>query len=790
MATYGPTAISQPAGAIIIHPGDNVSAIVNSAPTGATFFFEAGVYRGVSLSPKEGQTFIGEQGAVLNGSTLLTNFTHEGSHWVIGGQTQEGFRNATDQGESGSMRAGYPETVYIDNKPLTPVDALSKLAPGKFYFDYAADKIYIGDNPAGHKVEAGTLDHAFEGKAKGVTVQNFVVEKYSNPVQTGAIEGNQSWKIIDNEVRLNYGAGMRADANSQMVGNFIHDNGQMGIGDYDHVKTNLLVEGNEIARNGWWSGIDVFWEGGGSKFKYTDGLIVRDNYSHDNKGFGLWTDINNINSIYENNVIVHNSGGGINHEISYHAIIRNNVLMGNGYQSQGDGWMWGDQIQIQNSSNVEVYGNKVDMTGAEGGNGIGLIQQNRGSGNHGPWVTTGNNIHDNIIVSKDGNGSVGGAADFNAGGLLNGGNVWKNNAYYMPSGDHFRWGNTLSFTEFKAATGETGTISQAYPNTGAWVTVNGAIPSDTGTGTSPGNTSTDHGTSTGSSGSGAAAGGTGTGTGDTSTDHGTSTGSSGSGAAAGGTGTGTGNTSTDHGTSTGSSGTDTAGNDPPQFHFVDGNHRANDLFGSAMDDVMHALRGSDRLAGGDGNDHLFGGRGNDILFGGAGNDEIHGGDGRDVIKGDAGSDFIYGGSGKDVLLLSGDFGDYTIDVRGNSVQFTHAGETDVVRGVEQFHFDDGTYVIRNHSLVQINPTNGLDALLAKATAWDALQAQHTESAQQTNTTLADLTLELASGTKPAAATSDPVPSTGVGSVDASAHVDHVTDLTTHHHDHQHHHIFG
>src|SRR5262245_40340781 len=107
MATYGPTAISPPAGAIIIHPGDNVSSIVNSAAVGTTFFFEAGVYRGVSLSPKEGQSFIGEQGAVLNGSTLLTNFTNEGSHWVIGGQTQEGLRQLTDHGEAGAMRAGY-----------------------------------------------------------------------------------------------------------------------------------------------------------------------------------------------------------------------------------------------------------------------------------------------------------------------------------------------------------------------------------------------------------------------------------------------------------------------------------------------------------------------------------------------------------------------------------------------------------------------------------------------------------------------------------------------------------
>src|SRR5262249_953579 len=130
---------------------------------------------------------------------------------------------------------------------------------------------------------------------------------------------------------------------------------------------------------------------------------------------------------------------------------------------------------------------------------------------------------------------------------------------------------------------------------------------------------------------------------------------------------------------------------------------------------------------------------------------------------------------------------YTIDVRGNSVQFTHAGETDVVKGVEQFHFDDGTYVIRNHSLVQTNPTNGFDALLAKAGAWDALQAQHAGATQQSNAGLTEITeLDLTSGAKPAASVPDSVPSTPVESVDASAQVNHCTGLS----DHDHHHIFG
>ncbi len=73
MGTYGPKATSAPTGAIILNPGDNIAALVSAAPAGATFYFEPGVYRGVSLAPKDGQTFIGAQGAILNGSAVLSN---------------------------------------------------------------------------------------------------------------------------------------------------------------------------------------------------------------------------------------------------------------------------------------------------------------------------------------------------------------------------------------------------------------------------------------------------------------------------------------------------------------------------------------------------------------------------------------------------------------------------------------------------------------------------------------------------------------------------------------------
>src|SRR5206468_1827793 len=126
-----------------------------------------------------------------------------------------------------------------------------------FYFDYAADKIYIADNPAGHTVEAGKLADAFHGSASNVTIENLVIEKYDPEIQYGAIRGDQNWTIQNNEVRLNYAAGITANDGSQIIGNYVHDNGELGVAG---VGNNILVQGNELARNGFWSGIDPLWE--------------------------------------------------------------------------------------------------------------------------------------------------------------------------------------------------------------------------------------------------------------------------------------------------------------------------------------------------------------------------------------------------------------------------------------------------------------------------------------------------------------------------------------------------
>jgi hypothetical protein len=251
-----------PAVAIRITPGANIRGVVARAAQGASFCLQAGEYRMQSVQPKKGQKFYGQANAVLNGSRLITVFTRDGRFWVANNQTQEGYRHAGENCLADRPRCDRPEAFYINDRPLLAVAGKAQVTAGKFYFDYAANKIYFLDNPTGKKVEASVSPYAFVGGQPGVVIQDLTVEKYSSPIQHGAIGYNvpgEDWILRNNTVRLNYGAGVTVGSNSQVLGNFIHDNGELGIGCNGD---DILIQGNRIARNGFFSGLDPSWEGG------------------------------------------------------------------------------------------------------------------------------------------------------------------------------------------------------------------------------------------------------------------------------------------------------------------------------------------------------------------------------------------------------------------------------------------------------------------------------------------------------------------------------------------------
>ncbi len=396
------SAASPPQRQVIIHPGDDVAAIVDHNPAGTEFDIQAGVYRLQSIIPKQGDSFIGEPGAILNGSQLVTGFSQSGRFWAAPVQVSE---PSSYRGECVDAHplCTFPTDLFLDNQPLARVDSQDTLAPGKWYLDRDEQKAYLADNPAGHTVEISEKPFAIRSDAPHVHVDGLTIEKYASAAGDGALDGRSSsgrmgedWVVKNNVITLNHGAGIRLGHNMQILENKLIENGQLGIaGSGD----NCVVDGNEMARNNY-AGYKYDWEAGGSKFAFTHNLVVRNNYAHDNVGPGLWTDLENENTLYEHNHTRANRGAGIQHEASYRATIRDNLIEDDGFSDYHKTAPWyGAGIVIADSSDVDVYGNTV----RDCMNGIIGTQPKREPSRRGtPYDLKNLNVHDNTIIQIEG----------------------------------------------------------------------------------------------------------------------------------------------------------------------------------------------------------------------------------------------------------------------------------------------------------------------------------------------------------------------------------------------------
>jgi parallel beta-helix repeat protein len=379
--------------ATMLCPGDDVQAKAVAAGGGATLTLQPGVYRLQTLTPLAGQTFQGQPGAILSGARLLTGWTQSGATWYVAGQTQQG-------PAVGSCEAGYlcqePDDVYRDNVLLRRVGSSGAVTAGTFYFDYAADRIYVGDDPTGHTLEAAAVPYAFNGTAQGVgagvTVRGLIIEKYATPAQDAAVgrtNTGANWVIRDNEIRFNHGIGIRTGTGVQIAHNNVHHNGEMGLGGSG---LNARVDSNEIAYNNT-AHYSYDWEAGGTKFVQTTGLVARGNFAHHNRGPGLWWDGSNDGALIEGNRVEDNVADGIFWEISYSAVIRNNSVSRNGfgrtYSAEGAGIL----INSGGGRGLEISGNTLV------GNKEGIIatQADRGSGSQGAYVVQNLSVHDNTV---------------------------------------------------------------------------------------------------------------------------------------------------------------------------------------------------------------------------------------------------------------------------------------------------------------------------------------------------------------------------------------------------------
>lgn len=410
-----PSTAATPVVDATVAAGASIQAVINGAPEGARIGLSAGTYRLSSpISPKRGQKLLALGGAgtaVIKGSNVVTGWLKDGSNarWYKNGLLPAAYADP-GQCEVNSGAAANPcqkrEQVYRNGVALTRAMQLSDLRANGFYQDYQSNRTWLGSDPANTTTEIARTPHAINSGAYGVTLSGLTFTNFATPSQKGAVmAGGANWVIEGCVFKRNHGIGLQlSNADRAVVrNNTMIENGQLGMAHYS--SDNTVVENNEIARNntgGYW-GAD--WEAGGFKSTYSNGVMLRGNNVHDNRGTGVWFDISNINVNILGNSINTNYADGIRYEISYKALISDNRLTGNGYGLATGGGRGMDYslyavaaINVNSSPDVEIRQNVL----GKNQNGITAQMRSRGSGTYGAYDLHNLYVHHNDVTLATG----------------------------------------------------------------------------------------------------------------------------------------------------------------------------------------------------------------------------------------------------------------------------------------------------------------------------------------------------------------------------------------------------
>lgn len=379
---------------------DNWQTLSAAGANGTTFCIAAGTHRLQSVTPKQDQRFISVAGARMSGARLLTS--PSGSNpWTYSGQAQAGTTAGVCR--TGQPECQHPEDLWINNVLLHHVSTIGEvtLNCGCWFFNYATDVISIGNDPTGFTVETSVTESPFVsegGIVTGVWIQGLIIEKYASVGGKSTISApnGQNWTVVGNEFRDNHAGAVGIGSDGKVLHNYIHHNGQNGIGAYDADR--LLIAGNECAYNGLF--FDPFWGAAGLKVAYIRSSVLRNNWVHHNFGPGIWCDIDcNLVTIAEN-VTTDNDQAGIFYEISFNGTIVWNMVLRNGFVVSGGGPAQAG-IFIAESQGVEVAFNTVQDCAW----GIYAYQEPRGTSTLFPgvaWQMINLSVHDNIVKVPSG----------------------------------------------------------------------------------------------------------------------------------------------------------------------------------------------------------------------------------------------------------------------------------------------------------------------------------------------------------------------------------------------------
>ena len=373
----------------------------------------------------------------------------------------------------------------------------------------ADNMIITGEAGAVLDGAGASLPYAVYGAASNVTISQLEIRNYTKPIwgpnnyrHQGAIHGAnmnsgggfiaiaKNWRIENNNIHHNAGWGVSPGDGFDIVQNVLHHNGMAGIGGGDF--NGGLFEKNDIYSNNdpsnssgdfnydtgrpW----DWAWNAAGIKVAAVNcrslastgscssgtPLVIRSNTVHDNRGVGIWCDINCNDVTIEKNLVERNTGVdsiGIFYEISQNGVIRDNVVRDQG--SSGD-YINPSGILVWSSDGVLVERNQVEGT------------KNAIVGNARPreFNRTLRNltVTNNVVITRGQPTRVGIATD-TASDFKSAGNTFNNNFYDDQSKMTFWWtdisrgDSSLSLDQWRALGFTPATSPAASPSTPAVV---------------------------------------------------------------------------------------------------------------------------------------------------------------------------------------------------------------------------------------------------------------------------------------------------------------------------------
>ncbi len=375
------SAFSIPAGATFVAPNGSdrnpgtaaapfltVSHAVAAARPGGTVVVRGGTYReslGIVTKRITIQAYPHEQ-VWLKGSVPVTGFAQSGTTWVKSGWSSALCHTCYSSSaiDPAYPAAGLPDQVFVDGVPLTQVTRSNDVTPGTFYVDVRGHRLLLGDNPAGHTVEATNQAIAmqFERTSSGSRLLGIGVMQYGPHFdfdQPAMVIGNATNLTFENDAfdwSATRGLSVLQPGGVVELSTFLY-NGANGL--HANRADGFLVSGDHFAYNNY-EHFSIASTASASiaamKVTYTQNAVVQWNVFDDNDSNAIWFDLDGYNVTIAHNWIARNAGMGVMYEVSSRADITGNLITDSGR----------DGVRISGSTNTQVSSNwLLDNNGAQ-----------------------------------------------------------------------------------------------------------------------------------------------------------------------------------------------------------------------------------------------------------------------------------------------------------------------------------------------------------------------------------------------------------------------------------------